>query len=64
MTIRRTTSGKYYCDGSECGYPLAWVRCDPEEGADGEWVCLDCNDSIFAAAPTAAHTPKQAEGQP
>lgn len=51
--IRRGTNGKYHCDGRACGYPLAWFRCDPEDGADGEWVCLDCNASMFASAPSA-----------
>ncbi|PWJ88443.1 hypothetical protein C8D77_111166 [Mesorhizobium loti] len=55
--IRRGASGKYYCDGRECGYPLAWFACDPEDGADGEWVCLDCGASMFASAPVRNEDP-------
>ena len=49
--IMRTPTGKYRCDGQYCGFPLAWAECDPEDGADGEWVFLDCGASMFAAAP-------------
>jgi len=60
--IRRHASGKYYCDGHYCGFPLSWFPCDPEEyGAEGEWVCLDCSASMFASAPP---SPARAEPQP
>ncbi|RWB67606.1 hypothetical protein [Mesorhizobium sp.] len=52
--IRRNANGKHYCDGRRCGYPLAWFQGDPvEDGADGEWVCLDCGDRMYADAPGA-----------
>lgn len=50
--IRRRQNGSYYCDGRECGYPLFWQDCDPEEGAGGEWICPDCWSSVFAEKPT------------
>lgn len=62
--IRKSSSGKYFCDGHECGYPLAWFPCDPEDGADGEWVCLDCNASMFAAKPSSAPTTGKSEARP
>ena len=62
--IRKSPSGKYYCDGHECGYPLAWFPCDPEDGAAGEWVCLDCNSSMFASSPTIEHAAAKSEARP
>lgn len=52
--IRQSTTGRYYCDGRECGYPLAWSDCDPEDGADGMWTCLDCGAGMYAAVPSRA----------
>jgi hypothetical protein len=50
--IRKRQNGTYHCDGRGCGYPLEWFALDPEEGdAEGEWVCLDCNASMYAARP-------------
>lgn len=49
--IRRRENGSHYCDGRECGFPLSWRDCDPEEGAGGEWVCPDCWASMYAEKP-------------
>lgn len=51
--IRRRPNGTYYCDGRECGYPLAWQPLDAEEyGAEGLWTCLDCGHGMYAADPS------------
>lgn len=50
--IKIHPNGKHYCDGKYCGFPLSWQECDPEEGADGAWTCLDCGSSMWAARPT------------
>jgi hypothetical protein len=52
--IERLPNGKYHCRGRECGYPLAWFDCDPEDGSEGMWVCLDCNAGMYAARPASA----------
>jgi len=50
--IRRNASGKLYCDGKYCGYPLAYFPGDEEEL--GEVVCLDCNSSMTTDKPNSA----------
>jgi hypothetical protein len=49
--IRVGADGHPYCDGHECGYPVSWDPCDPEDGAEGMWTCLDCGASVYAARP-------------
>jgi hypothetical protein len=57
--IRRAPNGKHYCDGKECGYPLAYFPGDPEEGEPGQIVCLDCNTAIHADKDPAAEQSKE-----
>jgi hypothetical protein len=58
--IRRTADGRYYCDGRECGYPLAWMDGDIEDGDNGMWVCMDCNDAMYAASPPSSTVKNEA----
>lgn len=58
MIQRSQKTGQYYCDGRGCGTDLIWFEAGPDEGCDGDWVCMDCNDSICASRP-AVKEPKQ-----
>jgi hypothetical protein len=58
MIERNEKTGRRYCSGKYCGYPLSWHSIPAEdreaEGADGLWVCLDCGDAMYAGAETRA----------
>lgn len=64
MIRRNPKSGRYYCDGHECGYPLSWVECHPEEGASGIWVCLDCGAGMYASRKAWREDTLAAMGEP
>lgn len=54
MIRRSERTGRLYCDGHECGYPLAFFEGDADEQEPGMWVCLDCNSAMYAEREEAA----------
>jgi len=61
MTIRRGANGSYYCNGHDCGSTVRWMAGEEDDGADGIWVCPDCNASMYGSKPTAVTS--KADGQ-